>query len=89
MTIRVRSPDVEDLTEARQRLAHFAETTRTKPPKSLLNERGAPTAELLSYCRQEGLSLDWLFLGDINCLLSAYRARNRTFEDAEPKSVRH
>lgn len=54
------------------RLALFAEWTGTTPPQRLLNGEGEDrtfTDELLSYCDQNGLSLDWLWLADEKSLV--------------------
>ena len=53
----------EETEDASSRLASFAEWTGTNATSALLDEQGAPTDELLSYCKAQGLSIDWLFLG--------------------------
>ncbi|MAM63867.1 hypothetical protein [Maritimibacter sp. UBA3975] len=50
--------------ETRERLAQFEEMTQTKAPDTIWDEDGAPTDEILIYAKSNGLSLDWLFLGD-------------------------
>lgn len=59
----------DDMREVRDRLQSFARWTGTCPPQELLDKRHAPTSALLHYCRTEGLSLDWLFLGDVQSLV--------------------
>lgn len=46
------------------RLAQFARWTASTPPAVLLAPDGAPSAALLDYSRDHGLSMDWLFSGD-------------------------
>lgn len=53
----------------RQRLAEFAVWTGTVPPAQLLDADGEPTDALRAYCRENGLSLDWLFAGDAQSLV--------------------
>lgn len=65
----------DDLKQAKDRLKAFGEWTRTEPPSELLDDTRAPTDELLCYCRAEGLSLDWLFLGDVRGLVMAQHNR--------------
>ncbi|WP_017999959.1 hypothetical protein [Paracoccus sp. N5] len=64
------------------RLTLFAEWTGTTPPKRLLNGEGEDrtfTDELLVYCDQNGLSLDWLWLADEKSLVmqAFHAARER------------
>lgn len=63
--------------DASSRLAGFAEWTDTEAPASLLDDQGAPTTELLAYCKAQGLSLDWLFLGDAKGLVMAQHRQAR------------
>lgn len=56
-----------------ERLAQFAKWTETEAPKKMLNEGGAPSDELLAYCKSESLSLDWLFCGDVRGLIKSSR----------------
>lgn len=58
-----------------ERLGLFAEWTGTTPPEKVLDDDGAPTGQFLAYCRDNGLSLDWLFLGDERGLVM--QAHNR------------
>lgn len=46
------------------RLTQFANATGTIAPEVIIDEFGVPSAELLIYCRNCKLSLDWLFLGE-------------------------
>ena len=55
------------------RLADFASWTKTEAPKTAVDEDGAPSAELLAYCDEHGLSLDWLFRGDVKGLVLGLR----------------
>lgn len=48
-----------------QRLAAFAKATETQAPSKLLAEDGAPSKEMLAYCKATGCSLDWVFCGDM------------------------
>ncbi|MEM7073633.1 MAG: hypothetical protein AAF484_01020 [Pseudomonadota bacterium] len=59
--------------EARYRLEEFSGLTGTASPSRLLDDNGAPTTELLAFCKVEALNLDWLFCGDSRPLLLAYR----------------
>ena len=70
------------MTEAKQplpegvqeRLALFAEWTGTKPPEKLTEGEGMDRTfsdELLMFCEETGLSLDWLWLGDERPLVIA------------------
>ncbi|WP_353428904.1 hypothetical protein [Paracoccus denitrificans] len=61
-------PEIEP--EARQRLDAFAAQTGTTPPEHVLideyGEGGTFTDEFLNYCRDTGLSLDWVWFGGGN-----------------------
>lgn len=65
----------EDYSQAQSRLKSFAAWTGTVAPQSMLDDDGAPTDELLDYCRHENLSLDWLFLGDEKSLVLGLRKK--------------
>ena len=52
------------LSGAKRRMRDFCLVTQTTAPASIVDRHGAPTDELLAFCRETGLSLDWLFLGD-------------------------
>ena len=60
-----------------ERLNLFAEWTGTTPPEKVLDDGGAPTDQFLAYCRDNGLSLDWLFLGDERPLVMEAHRRAR------------
>lgn len=52
--------------DAQNRLAIFAAATRTTPPAKVMQGTGEDRTfsdELLTYCRETGLSLDWLMYG--------------------------
>ena len=63
--------------EAKARLARFAEWTRTTPPEKIKDAEGCLTDEFLAYYVENGLSLDWVLLGDAMPLVmeSFHRAR--------------
>jgi len=54
--------------DARQRLDAFAAQTGTTPPEhALIDEHGDGatfTDDILDYCLNTGLSLDWLWVGE-------------------------
>lgn len=70
-----------------ERLAQFVEWTGTVAPSHLMDEDGTPSTELLAFGRHQGLSLDWLFCGDVRgMVIRAHRAAskhilNAGFED--------
>lgn len=49
--------------ETLARLAAHAANSGTEAPARILDEEGSFTDELLSYCDQTDLSLDWLWFG--------------------------
>ena len=55
-------PDVS--AEAKERLATFADWTQTTPPETIVDAEGCLTDEFLAYCVENGVSLDWVLLGD-------------------------
>lgn len=61
-----------------ERLALFSEWTGTTPPDRLLNGEGEDrtfTDEFLVYCRINGLSLDWVWLGnEMSLVMRAHHA---------------
>ena len=63
--------------EAKERLARFAEWTPTTPPETIKDAEGCLTDDFLAYCVENGLSLDWVLLGDAMPLVmeSFHRAR--------------
>lgn len=60
-----------DYQEAQTRVEEFAGVLGLTPPESLVDEDNAPTGELLTFCRTTGMSLDWVFLGDIRPMVLA------------------
>jgi hypothetical protein len=75
--------------DALERLAQFVEWTGTVAPSRLLDGDGAPSIALLAFCIHQGLSMDWLFRGDVRGLvMGSHRAAskhilNTGFEDEE------
>lgn len=73
--------------EVLERLTQFVEWTGTVAPSRLMDEDGEPSMALFAFCRHQGLSLDWLFRGDVRGLVmrSHYAASkhilNTGFED--------
>jgi hypothetical protein len=69
------------------RLAQFVEWTGVPAPSRLLDEDGAPTMELAAFSMHQGLSLDWLFRGDVRAIvtrlhkLTCNHILNRGYED--------
>ena len=61
-----------------ERLTLFAEWTGTKPPEKLTEGAGDERTfsdDLLMFCHETGLSLDWVWLGDEKSLvLQAFNA---------------
>lgn len=63
--------------EAETRVQFFADTIGKEPPARLLSADGAPAPELLNFCQNTGMSLDWAFLGDLRPMVHAtYRNRH-------------
>ena len=56
-------PHSDNLFGARRRLAQHAISNGVEAPVSLLDDNCAPTDELLCYCRQHALTLDWVYCG--------------------------
>lgn len=50
--------------EARERLTQFEKAAGVKAPATIWDEEGNFTDEILAFAAANGLSLDWLFLGD-------------------------
>lgn len=75
--------------DALERLAQFVEWTGTAAPSRLLDEDGGPSNALLAFCKHQGLSMDWLFRGDVRGLVmrshraASKRILNTGFEDEE------
>lgn len=55
-----------------ERLAAHAASTGTAAPARILDEEGSFTDELLTYCDQTDLSLDWLWFGDRSKIRALY-----------------
>ncbi len=53
----------------RERLTQFVERTDLVGPLRLIDEDGAPSTELLNFAERTGLSLDWLFRGEVRGLV--------------------
>lgn len=64
------------LTTPEERLDWFCRRFDAEPPQ-LEYEDGdiLLTDELIKFCGREGMSIDWFFLGDLNGLVAATRAR--------------
>lgn len=58
-----------DITAAEARVHFYADTIGVEPPARLLCPEGAPAPELLTFCRQHGASLDWIFCGDLRAMI--------------------
>ncbi len=73
----------DELKAAMSRARFFAETIGKEPPSRLLSDDGAPSHELLAFCEETGMSLDWVFLDDLRSMVRAtYRDRQNTLEAA-------
>lgn len=63
------------------RLALFAEWTGTTPPDTILEDQGDGwtfSTEFLTFCALNGMSIDWVWLGDEKSLvLGAHNAALR------------
>lgn len=60
---------------ALERLALFAEWTRTTPPERITEGKGEDltfSRDLLTYARRYGLNLDWFWLGSERGLVMSY-----------------
>ncbi len=65
---------------ARERLGLFAEWTGTTPPARIISGEGEELTfsdELLTYAQEQGLSLDWLWFGNVRGLVMANHNRER------------
>ncbi len=67
--------------EPEARVALIADVLKMSPPESLLADDGAPSAELLAFCRQSGASLDFIFCGDLRAMI-----RRSHVAEAQPKN---
>ncbi|MEL6206609.1 MAG: hypothetical protein AAFR47_15025, partial [Pseudomonadota bacterium] len=65
-------PDL-DRHAARERLDFYARTIGVEAPSRMEDDEGAPTQEILEFCRLHGASLDWLILGDLTGMIHASR----------------
>ncbi|SLN23189.1 hypothetical protein ROJ8625_00924 [Roseivivax jejudonensis] len=74
-----------EMQAAETRMERFCEIVGAEPPATLLDAEGAPTDELMDFVREQELSLDWLFLGDVTPLLRAYRT---THAQRSPAALR-
>ena len=43
----------------------------------LLSDEGAPSPELMEFCDRTGMSLDWVFVGDLRPMVQATYRNNR------------
>ncbi|MBL6427861.1 MAG: hypothetical protein HOY44_10080 [Maritimibacter sp.] len=50
--------------ETRERLTQFEKQAGVKAPENIWDDEGGFTDEILAFAVANGLSLDWLFLGD-------------------------
>lgn len=57
--------------DTEERVRFFADTIRREPPARLLAADGAVSPELIAFCRETGMSLDWAFLGDLRPMVRA------------------
>lgn len=65
---------------ALERLALFAEWTGTTPPARILDGEGEERTfsdDILAYADEQGMSLDWFWLGDERGLVMANHNRER------------
>ncbi|NRA99318.1 MAG: hypothetical protein HRU32_05765 [Rhodobacteraceae bacterium] len=60
-----------DMYAAEARAKHYAKTIGVAPPSKLMDAERAPTDELLTFCNENGMSLDWVFLGDVAPMVRA------------------
>lgn len=68
-----------------QRLTQFAERTRTTPPEPFTGEGENRTfsTEFLGYCKETGLSLDWVCFGDpMGLVMQAHNVAKNEAEKA-------
>lgn len=72
-------PEQDKRQEASARVAYFASVLGKEPPAILLADDGAPSSELMTFCNDTGMSLDWVFTGDLKpMVLASYRDRKAT-----------
>lgn len=69
-------PEPDKHQEASDRVAYFARVVGKESPTNLLSDDGAPSPELLAFCNDTGMSLDWVFTGDLKpMVLASHRDR--------------
>ena len=57
------------LFKAEARLEFIADTLEVLPPAILLDDDGGPSNQLLRFCREHCVSLDWVFCGDLRPMI--------------------
>lgn len=63
--------------EAGASVEFFADTLGLVPPSKVVSEDDAPAAELIQFCHDTGMSLNWVFCGDLRpMVLATYRERS-------------
>ncbi|TRD22091.1 hypothetical protein [Palleronia caenipelagi] len=56
------------------RLDYFAKLTDTAPPSLTIVDGDIQiSTDILRFCAEEGINLDWLFLGDVRAFVLSYR----------------
>ena len=73
---------------AQERVDLACDTLQVSPPESLLDEDGAPSDACINFVCDNGLSLDWLFRGDVRPLLRASRELLNLRDALEPQVER-
>lgn len=69
-------PSSDMLASPRDRVRYFAEIIDKEPPSPLLSDDKAPSPELMAFCQETGMSLDWVFTGDLKAMaLASHRDR--------------
>lgn len=68
----------EQITAAHDRLEFASDALRstTPIPVDLVGPNGGPCPKLLAWCNKHGVSLDWIFRGDVAWLIREV-SRNR------------
>jgi hypothetical protein len=64
----------EDMSSSAARVQYFADAIGKEPPARLLSADGGPSPEILAFCRETDMSLDWAFVGDLR---PVFRAAHR------------
>jgi len=57
--------------EAQACVEFFADTLSLTTPVRVVADDGAPMTELLEFCHETGMSLDWAFCGDLRPMVRA------------------